>query len=48
MPAVIIGVIGYFVARASGRGQLQAVAYGVTALALGVVVALVKVKLAAH
>jgi len=48
VPAVIIGVIGYFVARASGRGQLQAVAYGVTALALGVVVALVKVKLAAH
>jgi hypothetical protein len=48
VPALIIGVIGYFVARASGRGQLQALAYGVTALALGVAVALVKVKLAAH
>jgi len=48
VPAVIIGVIAYFIARAAGRRQLQAVAYGVTALALGVVVALVKVKLAAH
>ena len=48
VPAVIIGVIAYFIARAAGRRQVQAVAYGVTALALGVVVALVKVKLAAH
>jgi len=48
VPAVIIGVIGYFVARASGRGHLPAVFYGITALALGIVVALVKVKLAAH
>jgi hypothetical protein len=48
VPAAIISVIGYFIARAAGRSQLQAVAYGVTALALGVVVALVKVKLAAH
>jgi hypothetical protein len=48
VPAVIIGVIAYFIARAAGRRQIQAVAYGVTALALGVVVALVKVKLAAH
>ena len=47
VPAVIIGVIAYFIARAAGRRQIQAVAYGVTALALGVVVALVKVKLAA-
>ena len=48
VPAVIIGVIGYFIARASGRGQLPSVFYGITALALGVAVALVKVKLAAH
>jgi hypothetical protein len=48
VPAVIIGVIAYFVARASGRGHLAAVFYGITALALGIVVALVKVKLAAH
>jgi hypothetical protein len=46
--AAIIGAIAYFVARASGRGQLPAVFYGVTALALGVVVALVKAELAAH
>jgi hypothetical protein len=48
VPAAIIGVIGYFIARASGRSHLQAVFYGITALALGIVVALVKVKLAAH
>ena len=48
VPAVIIGVIAYFIARAAGRRQIQAVAYGVTALSLGVVVAVVKVKLAAH
>jgi hypothetical protein len=47
-PAVIIGVIGYFCRTRSGRGQLASVFYGITALALGVVVALVKVKLAAH
>ena len=48
VPAVIIGVIAYFIARASGRKQLPAAFYGITALALGVVVALVKAKLAAH
>jgi hypothetical protein len=48
VPAVIIGVIGYFVARATGRARLPSVFYGVTALALGVVVALVKSALAAH
>jgi len=41
VPAVIIGVIAYFIARASGRKQLPALFYGITALALGVVVALV-------
>jgi hypothetical protein len=48
VPAVIIGVIGYFVARATGRARLPSVFYGVTALALGIVVALVKSALAAH
>jgi hypothetical protein len=48
VPAVIIGVIAYLVARASGRSQLPAVFYGITALALGVTVALVKAKLSAH
>jgi hypothetical protein len=48
IPALIIGVIGYFIARAAGRGHLASIFYGITALALGVAVALVKVKLAAH
>src|SRR5580765_1499570 len=48
VPAVIIGVIGYFVARASGKSRVPAVFYGLTALALGIVVALVKSGLAAH
>jgi hypothetical protein len=48
VPAVIIGGIGYFVARASGKARLPSAFYGLTALALGVVVALVKSALAAH
>jgi hypothetical protein len=48
VPAIIIGVIGYFVTRASGKSRLSSAFYGVTALALGVVVALVKSALAAH
>jgi hypothetical protein len=48
VPAVIIGVIGYFIARASGKSRVPAAFYGLTALALGVVVALVKSMLAAH
>jgi hypothetical protein len=48
VPAVIIGVIGYLVARATGKPRVSSVFYGVTALALGVVVALVKSALAAH
>jgi hypothetical protein len=48
VPAVIIGVIGYFVARASGKSRLPSAFYGLTALALGVVIALVKSTLAAH
>jgi hypothetical protein len=48
VPAVIIGVIGYFVARASGKSRVPSAFYGLTALALGVVVALVKSTLAAH
>ncbi|MDQ1508181.1 MAG: hypothetical protein QOG50_25 [Actinomycetota bacterium] len=48
VPAVIIGVIGYFVARSSGKSRVPSVFYGVTALALGIVVALVKSTLAAH
>jgi hypothetical protein len=48
VPAVIIGVVGYFIARATGKSRLPSVFYGITALALGVVVALVKSALAAH
>jgi len=48
MPAVIIGVVGYLLARATGKSRLPSVFYGATALALGVVVALVKSALAAH
>src|SRR5215510_16392761 len=36
VPAVIIGVIGYFIARASGRSHLASAFYGITALALGI------------
>ena len=48
VPAILIGVVGYIIARSSGRSRLAAIFYGVTALALGVLVALVKTKLAAH
>jgi hypothetical protein len=48
VPAVLIGIIGYLVARFTGRSRLAAVFYGVTALAVGVLVALVKASLAAH
>ena len=48
VPAVIIGGIAYLVARATGKAQLPSIVYGVIALALGVVVALVKSALAAH
>jgi hypothetical protein len=47
-PAVIIGVVGYLVARAAGRSPVPSVFYGLTALALGVVVALLKSALAPH
>jgi hypothetical protein len=48
VPAIVIGVVGYAVARSTGRSRAAAVFYGLTALALGVLVALVKTKLAAH
>jgi len=48
VPALLIGIVGYLVARSTGRGRLAAVFYGITALALGVLVALVKSALAAH
>lgn len=48
VPALIIGIVSYFLARSTGRSRVTAVFYGVTALALGVLVALVKMRLAAH
>jgi hypothetical protein len=48
VPAVLIGVVGYFIARATGRSRLTACVYAATALALGVLVALVKMRVAAH
>jgi hypothetical protein len=46
VPALIIGVIAYFIARSTGRPRVPSAFYALTALALGVVVALVKYKLA--
>jgi hypothetical protein len=48
VPAVVIGVVGYLVARTTGRARVPAVLYGLTALTLGVLVALAKSQLAAH
>jgi hypothetical protein len=48
VPAVLVGVVGYLLARRTGRSRLAAAFLGVTALALGVLVALVKSLLAAH
>jgi len=48
VPAFVIGIVGYFIARAAGRSRLAAVFYGLTALMLGVLVALIKTRLAAH
>jgi hypothetical protein len=48
VPALLVGAIGYLVSRRVGSSRVAAGAYGLTALVLGVVVALVKMKLAAH
>jgi hypothetical protein len=48
VPAAIIGILAYFIARGSGRSRLAAGFYGATALALGIVVATVKARLSAH
>ena len=48
VPAVLIGVVGYLIARSTGKSRLGSAFYGLTALALGVLVALVKSILAAH
>ena len=48
VPALLIGVVAYVVARISGRPRVVSFLYGVTALALGVLVAIVKSILSAH
>ncbi len=48
VPAVVIGVVAYVIARIGGRTRTVSCLYGVVALALGVLVALVKSILAAH
>jgi hypothetical protein len=48
VPALLVGAIGYLVSRRVGSSRIAACAYGLTALVLGVVVALVKMNLAAH
>jgi hypothetical protein len=48
VPALLVGLVAYLVARRTASSRLAAVLYGATALALGVVVALVKSVLAAH
>ena len=48
VPAALIGIVAYLIARAAGKSRLPAVFYGLTALAVGIVVALVKSALAAH
>src|SRR3954452_16237941 len=48
VPALLIGIAGYLLARATGRSRVPSISYGVTALSLGVLVALIKTRLAAH
>jgi hypothetical protein len=48
VPALLVGVVGYLIARHTGSPRLASVVYGTTALAVGVAVALVKSGLAAH
>src|SRR3954451_3715492 len=48
VPAILIGIVGYLIARHTGKSRLPSVFLGVTALALGILVAAVKSVLAAH
>jgi hypothetical protein len=48
VPAILIGIVGYLIARETGKNRFASAVYGVTALALGVLVATVKYALAAH
>jgi hypothetical protein len=48
VPAALVGMVGYLIARRIGSSRPAAASYGLTALALGVLVAVVKSLLAAH
>ena len=48
VPAVLVAAVAYLVARHTGSSRLASAFYGLTALALAVVVALVKTRLSAH
>jgi hypothetical protein len=48
VPALLVGVVAYLLARRTGSSRPAAAFYGLTALALGVVVALLKSILSAH
>ena len=48
MPALLIGIVGYLIARSAGKSRVPSAFFGITALLLGVLVALVKNILVAH
>jgi hypothetical protein len=48
VPAILIGIVGYLIARETRRSRFAAALYGFTALAVGLLVATVKGALAAH
>ena len=48
VPAVLIGIVGYLIARETGKSRFASALYGGTALAVGLLVATVKGALAAH
>jgi hypothetical protein len=48
VPALIIGAAGYLIARETGKSRFASTFYGLTALAVGILVAVVKSVLAAH
>lgn len=48
MPALIVGVAGYFVARTAGRAKIQSLILGAIVMVLGLTVAAVKNLLTGH
>ena len=48
VPALLVGVVGYLVARHTGSSRVASAAYGAAACAVGILVALIKSSLAAH